>query len=54
LKCHFQSQGLPGQPAGTIYIGSRDHTAFLSQGTCWSAGCHEAVHGSHVSSSLRF
>jgi hypothetical protein len=23
-------------------------------GTCWSAGCHEAVHGSQVSSSLRY
>lgn len=54
LKCHFQQQNLPSQPAGTIFIGSRDHTGFLQQGTCWSAGCHEAVHGSHVSSSLRF
>jgi hypothetical protein len=26
----------------------------LSQGTCWTAGCHEAVHGSRVNSSLRF
>jgi hypothetical protein len=26
----------------------------VQRGTCWSAGCHEAVHGSHVSSSLRF
>ena len=50
LKCHFQQQTDPG----VIVIGNRDHTAFLSQGTCWSAGCHEAVHGSHVSSSLRF
>jgi len=54
LKCHFQSQGLPGQPPGTVYIGSRDHSGFVLRGTCWSAGCHEAVHGSHVSSSLRF
>jgi len=50
LKCHFQQQ----VGAGTILIGGRDHTAFLSRGTCWSAGCHEAVHGSHISSSLRF
>jgi len=50
LQCHFQQQTGPG----TILIGGRDHAAFLSRGTCWSAGCHEAVHGSHVSSSLRF
>jgi predicted CXXCH cytochrome family protein len=50
LKCHFQEQTAPGQ----IRIGGRDHTSFLSRGTCFSAGCHEAVHGSQVSSSLRF
>jgi predicted CXXCH cytochrome family protein len=50
LKCHFQHQTAVGQ----ILIGGRDHSQFLSRGTCWSAGCHEAVHGSHVNSSLRF
>lgn len=50
LQCHFQEQRVGGQ----IWIGGRDHSAFLSRGTCWSSGCHEAVHGSHVSSSLRF
>ncbi len=50
LQCHFQEQ----TAAGVILIGGRDHNSFLSRGTCWSAGCHEAVHGSHVSSSLRF
>lgn len=50
LKCHMQQQTQPGR----IVIGGRDHTGFLSRGTCWSAGCHEAVHGSHISSSLRF
>ena len=50
LKCHFQEQVSPG----VIVIGGRDHSSFLSRGTCWSAGCHEAVHGSHISSSLRF
>jgi DmsE family decaheme c-type cytochrome len=50
LKCHFQQQTAAGQ----ILIGGRDHVAFLSRGTCWSAGCHEAVHGSQVNSSLRF
>lgn len=50
LQCHFQQQTGPG----VIMIGGRDHSSFLTRGTCWSAGCHEAVHGSHVSSSLRF
>jgi DmsE family decaheme c-type cytochrome len=50
LKCHFQQQ----TAAGKLTIGGRDHSAFLTRGTCWSAGCHEAVHGSHIGSSLRF
>jgi DmsE family decaheme c-type cytochrome len=50
LKCHFQQQTAPGR----ITIGGRDHSGFLSRGTCWSAGCHEAVHGSQIGSSLRF
>lgn len=50
LQCHFQQQTVTGQ----IVIGGRDHAGSLLRGTCWSAGCHEAVHGSHVNSSLRF
>lgn len=49
LKCHFQQVR-----GGSILIGGSDHTLRLQQGTCWNAGCHEAVHGSRVSSSLRF
>ena len=52
LKCHFQ-QRQPNQP-GVILIGGVNHASQLSQGACWSAGCHEAVHGSRVSPSLRF
>lgn len=49
LKCHFQQvQG------GRILIGGSDHTVRVQQGTCWTAGCHEAVHGSRVNSSLRY
>jgi predicted CXXCH cytochrome family protein len=45
LKCHAQvAETMPGE----IYIGKISHTAFLRQGTCWSAGCHTAVHGSNV------
>ncbi len=50
LQCHFQQQTTAGQ----LLIGGRDHAAFVQRGTCWSAGCHEAVHGSHVNRSLRF
>lgn len=50
LRCHFQQQVAPG----AIYIGGQDHTSFLSRGACWSAGCHEAIHGSQVSPFLRF
>jgi predicted CXXCH cytochrome family protein len=50
LKCHFQQQ----QVTGAVVIGGADHTTFLRQGTCWSGGCHEAVHGSQVNSSLRY
>jgi predicted CXXCH cytochrome family protein len=49
FKCHFQQVS-----GGTILIGGSDHTLRVRQGTCWTAGCHEAVHGSRVSSSLRF
>lgn len=50
LQCHFQQQ----DTAGRILIGRTNHTSLLSRGACWSAGCHEAVHGSHVNSHLRF
>ncbi|HUA37448.1 MAG TPA: cytochrome c3 family protein [Candidatus Sulfopaludibacter sp.] len=49
LKCHFvQQQG------AQLLIGGSDHTLRLSQGTCWTAGCHEAVHGSRVNPALQF
>jgi predicted CXXCH cytochrome family protein len=50
LKCHF----LQRAPGGDVIIGGFTHSARLAHGTCWSAGCHEAVHGSKVSSSLRY
>lgn len=49
LKCHFQQVN-----GGVVRIGGSDHTARLRQGTCWTAGCHEAVHGSRVNPSLKF
>jgi hypothetical protein len=50
LKCHFQQQTGPG----SLLIGGIEHSSFVARGTCWSAGCHEAVHGSQVSTSLRY
>lgn len=48
LKCHMQTL------SATVTIGSVPHNANLNKGTCWTAGCHEAVHGSQVSTKLRF
>jgi len=50
LKCHFQQQTSDGR----IFIGDSDHSARLPQGTCWSAGCHEAIHGSQVNGHFRY
>lgn len=67
LKCHFDSHtaglGNPMGPSGghgptgpIVSPGppSTAPTARLNQGTCWSAGCHEAVHGSNTNVELRF
>jgi len=50
LRCHSQVQAA----AGTIYIGKVNHTARLTQGTCWAAGCHSSIHGSNVDPRMRF
>jgi len=56
LKCHFQQQQVPGRTStpGALNIGNDNHATNVSQGTCWSGGCHEAVHGSQVNSHLRY
>jgi predicted CXXCH cytochrome family protein len=53
LRCHAQVQG-PASAPGQIYIGNVLHTPFLRMGTCWTAGCHTAVHGSNVDPRLRY
>jgi len=53
LRCHAQVQG-PSVAAGQVYIGNVDHSAYIRMGTCWSAGCHTAVHGSNVDVRLRY
>ena len=54
LKCHAQVQGISAPSGAGIFIGKVDHKPFLRQGTCWSAGCHAAVHGSNVDPKMRF
>jgi len=49
LKCHAQLA-----TPGTVTIGDMSHTTRLMQGTCWSAGCHTAVHGSDINPHLRY
>lgn len=54
LKCHGQVH----QTAGRVQIGISDHTSGsnprMAQGTCFSAGCHTAMHGSDVNPHLRY
>ena len=53
LRCHAQNAGSSLSP-GHVFIGNIDHTAFLRMGTCWSSGCHTAIHGSNVDIRLRY
>lgn len=49
LQCHAT-----GSTSGRLMAGGRDHAGNPVNGTCWAAGCHEAVHGSNASHALRF
>jgi DmsE family decaheme c-type cytochrome len=49
LQCHAT-----GSSPGQLFAGGRDHAGNPVTGSCWVAGCHEAVHGSNVSHALRF
>jgi predicted CXXCH cytochrome family protein len=46
LRCHTQ--------VNFPTIGKSSHASRLPQGTCWSAGCHTAVHGSNFDDHLRY
>jgi predicted CXXCH cytochrome family protein len=50
LRCHSQMQFDPNQ----VLVGKMDHSTFLSAGTCWTSGCHTAVHGSMVNPRLLY
>jgi predicted CXXCH cytochrome family protein len=49
-QCHFQPQA----NSTNIVHGGVNHNANVIRGACWSAGCHEAIHGSNVNSNLRY
>lgn len=53
LRCHAQFAG-PSVAPGKLIIGAVDHSSFVSQGSCWSSGCHTAVHGSNVQPTLLY
>jgi predicted CXXCH cytochrome family protein len=52
LRCHLEHPAMEGN--GTILAGGEDHRTRLQNGTCWSAGCHEDVHGSNASKAMRY
>jgi predicted CXXCH cytochrome family protein len=49
LRCHAQVQ----QP-GAVLVGKTDHSQLLRLGSCWSAGCHTAVHGSNINPKMLY
>ena len=62
LRCHLTRPPGDAASAGQISTSSRvnvGHTGELhnsdtQRGTCWSAGCHEAIHGSNVNNHFRY
>ena len=57
LRCHLEvgDPGSSGQiNANAIRHTSENHNARLMQGACWSAGCHEAPHGSNANNHFRY
>ena len=59
LRCHLESPvaGTAGTGiinANAINSGVQNHNSRLMQGACWSAGCHEAPHGSNANNHFRY
>lgn len=53
LKCHAQV-ALFTAPAFGPVMGNTPHGPRVTQGSCWAAGCHTAVHGSNIDPRMRF
>ncbi|KAB2641700.1 MAG: hypothetical protein DVB26_04545 [Verrucomicrobia bacterium] len=57
LKCHFDANTGKNLGLATHGNGSSGHSGLggdWQRGTCWSAGCHQAVHGSNVNFRLQY
>lgn len=55
LRCHLETPRKVGQiNANAIHQVPEDHATRLMQGACWSAGCHEAPHGSNANNHFRY
>jgi hypothetical protein len=52
LRCHAQSNFTASSTSRPI--GDSDHDSRLFKGTCFSGGCHTAVHGSNFDDHLRY
>jgi predicted CXXCH cytochrome family protein len=52
VKCHTDIGSR--DPKNPTMGPSGGHLSNVQRGTCWSAGCHEAVHGSNTNVELRF
>ncbi len=52
LRCHAQVQTPGTEPQG--FIGKVPHAVLMRMGTCWSVGCHTAVHGSNIQPQFLF
>ena len=54
LRCHLEVAAAPGAINANAMGNANNHASSrLNHGTCWSADCHEDVHGSNVSNHLR-
>lgn len=54
LRCHLETPAVSGEiNANSVRHTSENHNTRLMQGTCWSAGCHEAPHGSNANNHTR-
>jgi predicted CXXCH cytochrome family protein len=56
LRCHLEAPSIAGAGqinANAVLHTPENHNSRLMQGTCWSAGCHEAPHGSNANNHVR-
>ena len=61
LRCHLTAPPSDAASAGQVSTSSRYntthsgelHNSDFQRGACWSAGCHEAIHGSNVNNHFR-